>query len=209
MNPPVTAESARRTELRELRLLELVAESPEPLTQRALATRLGVALGLTNLYLKRLVRKGHLKGVNIQANRVRYLITPQGIVEKARLTYAFIDHSLSLYAQARGHLRAALTRLDDHRAARVGIYGTGEAAELIYLTLREHGIEPAAVFSRKGGGTFLGYPVKPIGGEVRTCIDLVVLATLEDPAPLLVELSAMGLPRELLLPLRAERPNAS
>ena len=61
--------------------------------------------GLTNIYLKRLVRKGYIKCVNVQSNRITYLITPRGIAEKARLTYEFMDYSLHLYGEVRQHLR--------------------------------------------------------------------------------------------------------
>ena len=76
---------------RDLQLLEAV-EQDARVTQRTLANKLGIALGLTNLYLKRLVRKGYIKCVNVQSNRITYLITPSGIVEKARLTYEFMPH---------------------------------------------------------------------------------------------------------------------
>ncbi|MEK7714504.1 MAG: winged helix-turn-helix domain-containing protein, partial [candidate division NC10 bacterium] len=49
----------RRVE-RDLEILIAIGED-RPLTQRALAQRLGVALGLANLYLKRLARKGLIK----------------------------------------------------------------------------------------------------------------------------------------------------
>ena len=49
----------RSTE-RELEILTAIGEG-RPLTQRALAQRLGIALGLTNLYLKRLAKKGSIK----------------------------------------------------------------------------------------------------------------------------------------------------
>jgi len=74
---------------RELKVLEAIAED-EQMTQRGLAARLGIALGLTNLYLKRLVRKGYVKCVNVQSNRVLYLITPKGIAEKSRLAYEYM-----------------------------------------------------------------------------------------------------------------------
>ena len=45
---------------RDLEILTAVGEERQ-LTQRALAQRLGVALGLTNLYLKRLGKKGYIK----------------------------------------------------------------------------------------------------------------------------------------------------
>src|SRR5712672_2042575 len=74
---------------RDLKLLEAV-EQDSRVTQRSLATKLGIALGLTNIYLRRLVRKGYIKCVNVQSNRISYLITPRGIAEKARLTYEFL-----------------------------------------------------------------------------------------------------------------------
>ncbi|MEP6891972.1 MAG: winged helix-turn-helix transcriptional regulator, partial [Nitrospirota bacterium] len=64
-------------------------------TQRTLATKLGVALGLTNLYLKRLTHKGYIRVSTIPRSRIRYLLTPQGLSEKARLTYLHMQHSLS------------------------------------------------------------------------------------------------------------------
>jgi hypothetical protein len=73
---------------RELDLLEALSNDTQ-LTQRRLSAKLGVALGLTNLYLKRLVQKGYLKCVNGRANRLRYVITPTGMAEKTRLTYEF------------------------------------------------------------------------------------------------------------------------
>src|ERR1041384_6953123 len=83
---------------RDLKLLEAV-EQDSRVTQRTLATKLGIALGLTNIYLKRLVRKGYIKCVNVQPNRISYLITPRGIAEKARLAYEFMDYSLHLYSE--------------------------------------------------------------------------------------------------------------
>src|SRR6267143_3403460 len=92
---------------RDLKLLEAV-EQDSRVTQRSLSTKLGIALGLTNIYLKRLVRKGYIKCVNVQSNRLTYLITPRGIAEKARLTYEFMDYSMHLYSEVRHHLRGVL-----------------------------------------------------------------------------------------------------
>src|SRR5712691_11614831 len=92
---------------RSLRLLEAIADDSS-ITQRSIAAKLGVALGLANLYLKRLVRKGHVKCVNVRSNRLLYLITPKGISEKTRLTYEFMEYSLWLYKETRRHLHVVL-----------------------------------------------------------------------------------------------------
>ena len=78
---------------RDLQLLEAL-EQESRITQRSLAIRLGIALGLTNLYLKRLIRKGYVKCVTVAPNRLVYSLTPRGMVRKGRLTYEFMKYSL-------------------------------------------------------------------------------------------------------------------
>jgi DNA-binding MarR family transcriptional regulator len=188
-------------EHRELKVLEAITED-ERMTQRGLATRLGIALGLTNLYLKRLVRKGYIKCVNVQSNRVLYLITPKGIAEKTRLTYEFLDYSLKVYREGRRHLKTMLEPYAQQASARIAIYGTGEAAELAYLCLKELGLEPVAVFADAPGPAFFGTPVEPIAACAKQPFDAVIVAMLENPADVLLRLERLGIARDKLVPLR-------
>ena len=189
---------------RDLRLLEAVQQDAH-VTQRTLANRLGIALGLANIYLKRLMRKGYIKCVNVQSNRISYLITPQGIAEKARLTYEFMDYSLHLYREVRQHLRVLVQECAAANR-RVAIYGRGEAAELAYLSLKESGLDPVAVFDQDGGGTFLGMPVRPIAEHSTTDYDVMIVASLEQAAPQLAMLTRHGIAPAKLFPLRREPP---
>ena len=136
---------------RDLKLLEAVDAGLARHAAQPCRRTLGIALGLTNIYLKRLVRKGYIKCVNVQSNRISYLITPRGIAEKARLTYEFMDYSLHLYGEVRQHLRAVLQECAA-AGRRVAIFGRGEAAELAYLSLKEFGLEPVAIFDVESGG---------------------------------------------------------
>ncbi len=187
---------------RDLKMLEAVQQDSR-VTQRGLASQLGIALGLANIYVKRMINKGWIKCVNIQPNRISYLITPRGISEKARLTYEFMDYSLHLYGEVRQHLRAVLT---DCAAAgrRVAISGRGEAAELAYLSLKESGLEPVAVFDKAGGQWFLGMPVRPIAEHTLVEYDLIIVATLDRSGQQMADLLDAGVPREKLFPLRNE-----
>ena len=185
---------------RDLELLEAVSEN-QRITQRTLATRLGIALGLANIYLKRLVRKGFIKCVNVRSNRILYLITPKGLSEKTRLTYEFMEYSLNLYGQVRRHLREVLEPCARNRS-RVAIYGAGEAAELAYLALRELGVEPVAVFDRRDGGVFLGAPVTGVSNADHESYDVLIVATLESGNRAFEELLRGGIPADKLLSLR-------
>ena len=200
----------QRERERDLEILTAIEEGA-PLTQRALAERLGVALGLANLYLKRLARKGYIKIVEFPKKpaarkRLRYLLTPRGMAEKTRLGYEHMTYSLRLYRRARQRLRESLDRLSEGGAKRIALYGTGEAAELAYLTLKELGLEPTGVFANQAKGQFLGLPVRALadlGGEE---FDVVIVATFERPEQPVLEILGRGVPPERVLTLRQPLP---
>ncbi len=191
---------------RDLEILTAIDEG-RPLTQRALAERLGVALGLANLYLKRLARKGCIKIVEFPKKpaarkRLRYLLTPRGVAEKTRLTYEHMAYSLNLYRRARQTLRESLARLADGGAKRIVLYGTGEAAEVAYLTLKELGLEPTGVFAANVDGRFLGFPVRSLAELSAEEFDVVIVATFERPEQSLAELGRLGLAPDRIVTLR-------
>ena len=183
---------------RNLKALEAIA-SDDRVTQRTLANKLGIALGLTNIYLKRLVRKGYVKCVNLQSNRLRYLLTPKGITEKTRLTYEFMEYSLFLYRQVRDQLRSGLQPFVLQDRKRAVIYGTGEAADLAYLSIAEIGLELVAVFDDDGARTFLGHAVRHIDTHAQVEFDLMLVATLDRPDEVLGRLVQLGIEPERLV----------
>jgi DNA-binding MarR family transcriptional regulator len=188
---------------RQLEVLEAVALDGT-ITQRNLSSKLGIALGLTNLYLRRLVSKGYIKCVNLQSNRVRYLITPIGIAEKTRLTYEFMQYSLHLYGEVRRHLRDVLRPLVSAGHDRIAIYGTGEAAELAYLSLKELASEPVAVLSANGEQEFLGMHVMHVRDLPSVDYDRIIVATLDNPDGMIATLVACGIARQKLICLHPE-----
>ena len=64
-------------DVRELEILEKI-ENNGHLTQRDLSKEVGIALGLINHLLKKMVQKGWVKIKNVDARRIKYLITPEG-----------------------------------------------------------------------------------------------------------------------------------
>ena len=170
-------------------------------TQRTLAIKLGVALGLTNLYLKRLVRKGSIKITTIPRNRIRYLLTPQGLVEKSRLTYQYMQYSLSYYRNMRGQLKEMLSSFDGTNGQRVAIYGTNELAELAYLSLREMNIDCVGFIDGGSRESFLSCPVSSPEGIAGWQFDRVLITDIEHAAACEERLVQSGVPREKVLRL--------
>jgi hypothetical protein len=183
---------------RDLRLLEAI-EQEATVTQRTLALRLGIALGLTNLYLRRLIRKGYVKCVTVAPNRLVYMVTPRGLARKARLTFEFMKYSLDFYRDARQHIRQSLVEMADRR--RIAIYGTGDVAELVYLLVKQMGLEPVAVFDDTPDGAFLGLPVLPVRDHASVAYDVVIVTALDRPGATRKRLAAAGVPDDKMLML--------
>jgi DNA-binding MarR family transcriptional regulator len=189
-------------ELRTLKLLEELEKDHAP-SQRDLARTLDVSLGLVNSFLKRLVSKGYFKVTTIPKNRVRYILTPKGAAEKTRLTLEYIQYSLQFYKSARANLQALFHELAESGARRVALYGTGDLAEIVYITLKEAGMELVGVADEaRAGKRFLGHTVLPAPGLAGLPVDRIVLATL-DPEGATARLESAGVPVQKLVRVRA------
>ena len=185
---------------RDLLLLSEV-ERDAGVTQRSLSLTLGVALGLTNLYLKRLACKGYIKITTLPRNRIRYLLTPQGFTEKSRLTYLYMQYSLSYYRVMRTRLKEMMSTLDGSHGQRVVIYGTTELAELAYLSLREMNVDCVGFIDGSSRKSFLSCPVSSPDKIADWHFDRVLITDLEHAAACEEQLVQSGVPREKVLRL--------
>jgi EPS-associated MarR family transcriptional regulator len=75
------------------------------LSQRELAARLGVSLGRTNYLVRALIGKGLVKARRFKNARnklaYRYALTPEGVLEKVRVTRRFLEAKVLEYEALR------------------------------------------------------------------------------------------------------------
>ncbi|MBI4354268.1 MAG: winged helix-turn-helix transcriptional regulator [Candidatus Omnitrophica bacterium] len=191
----------KQSTYRDMHLLNEVTNSPDA-TQRELSQRIGAALGLTNLMLRRLAKKGYIKITGTKRSRIRYLITPQGILEKSRLTYEFIHYSLQLYGRVRSFLREQLTQVAKAGHRRIVLCGTNELAEIAFLTIHEMGLELVGVVDdAPSRQQFLGRSVRSVAEIGAFAYDRMVVASLRWGDGGLDRLAALGVPMERLIVL--------
>tara|TARA_B100001971_G_C18185684_1_gene535457 strand:- start:123 stop:827 length:705 start_codon:yes stop_codon:yes gene_type:complete len=120
-------------------------DGEESLSQRGLAVRLNIALGLTNAYLKRCVRMGLVKVRRTPSNRYAYYLTPKGFGEKSRLTANYLFRSFDFYRKARNQCDQLLGEAADSGLCRVALVGAGELAEIALLCALQHEVEVVGV----------------------------------------------------------------
>ncbi len=127
-----------------LGLLDAVHEN-SAISQRSLASELGIALGLTNAYLRRCVRRGWVKVREAPANRYIYYLTPKGFAEKSRLTARYLTSSFGFYRRARAQCDELFEQCVHQGWRRVALYGMGDLAEIAMLCAMVHPVEIAGV----------------------------------------------------------------
>ena len=92
----------------QLDILRKVEKKPNS-TQRELAKELGFSLGKFNYCIKALQQKGFIKIKNFKRNPKKinylYVLTPQGIAEKTKLTLNFMKRKISEYDELKKELK--------------------------------------------------------------------------------------------------------
>ncbi len=163
-------QATKSTEVEQTRivlgLLEYVERGGEQ-SQRRLASELGVALGLVNLYVRRCMHKGLVKVRHAPARRYAYYLTPQGFAEKSRLTVEYMSHSLSLFRRAKADCTAAFAAAREHGHARMALLGRSDLAEIAMICALDTGMSIVAVIdSVVAGPPLAGVPVAASLDEV-------------------------------------------
>jgi len=151
-----------------LDLLDALEQDSAP-SQRNLAKKIGIALGLTNGILKRAVRKGLVKIRSAPAKRYAYYVTPSGFAEKSRLVAEYLSTSLSFFRQAREEYEDLFSTLAAKGCKKAVLFGTGELAEIAILSARQEDFEVAGVIDVGGNQSqFVGLQIFP---SVQSALD--------------------------------------
>jgi len=183
-------------DLRTLQLLEEIERSSTP-SQRDLAKKLNISLGLVNSFIKRLAHKGYFKVATIPKNRVKYILTPKGAAEKTQLTYEYIQYSYRYFKEARQKLKRLFESLDEMGVRRIAFYGTGDFAEIAYISLKDTSLELVAmVDDRQKGDTFFGRNI--VSHETFRLFDFdrILITAVEQREQIYEKIVKSGVPKE-------------
>ncbi len=161
-----------------LRLLSAI-EGDQSVTQRSLALRFGVAVGLVNGYVKRCMRKGLVKAQQVPTKRYAYFLTPKGFAEKSRLIAEYLSNSLAFYRRARSQYAECLAICHARGWTRVALVGEGDLAEIATLAAIDAPVRPAQIIAPGcNQETVVGLPASGSLTDARD-FDAVVLADME------------------------------
>jgi len=188
-------------DIRYLQILEEIENSYSP-SQRDLARKLNISLGLVNSFIKRLAKKGYVKVTTIPKNRVKYILTPQGFAEKSRLTYEFIQYSLRFYKKALVNIQDLLNEFERIGITKVVFYGANDLAEIAYISMKATNITLVGVIDdSKKGKNFQGYTVKSLSELGALDFDRIIITSLDSKEAIYTALIEKKIPKGRIVTL--------
>jgi hypothetical protein len=146
--------------MRDLQLSEEM-ERNSKVSQRELSHKYGIALGVTNACIKRMVRRGLIRLKGIPPRKIAYYITPKAFVEKTNLALRFFSYNIRHYSEMKQQIGKKLIEMQNRGVKRVAFYGLGDEMEVAYVTLQSLEMKLVGIVDdgRNWGGRVLGYKV--------------------------------------------------
>lgn len=201
-----------RSDLEYDRKVLRVLASGQRVTQRSLSAELGVALGLTNLLIRRLVGKGYVKMSKMDTRHVRYLMTPAGWEALAHATRQSLENTVHLYTETREHIRSSLAAISERCNSmkggekRVVFYGAGDVAEIAYVSLQTTDLTLIGMIDDTRTGRFFHLTISPadqLSPETLGPLpyDHLIVTSLRHADAIRAKLSDRGIPPERVFTL--------
>lgn len=200
--PQESARPSPASSLEEARIVLGIFEAVEAgrlHSQRHLSAELGIALGLANAYVKRLVRKGLMKVSEVPARRYAYYLTPTGFAEKSRLTAEYLSYSFGFFRQARIDCALVFDEARRRGWSRVVLVGQSEIAEVAALCALDSDINVAAIVEPGANRSrFVGVPVQARFDLLPSEVDgAIICAIRETQSVVAATVAAFGATRVL------------
>ncbi len=183
---------------RSLQILDELSNN-DSLTQRDLSSRLGIALGLVNSYVKNLVKKGYVTVKAIPPKRYTYYLTPKGFTEKTRLTFHLLQDYTRIYREAKNNLKKVFKEMQNNGMQKVIFAGTDEVADIAYITLQETKMEFSGVVDDGNAGKkFFNSEIKPFSKIKDMKYDCILITSYAQKDVIYKELLKSGIAKNTI-----------
>jgi DNA-binding MarR family transcriptional regulator len=104
--------------------------------QRDIATKTGISLGLTNLIIKRLIKKGYIKAKQLNRRKIHYILTPKGFKEKAKKSYNFVVKTIEMVGLIKNKIQELIVQQVKDGATNFVIIGNNELADIAEIVFK-------------------------------------------------------------------------
>ncbi len=111
------------------------------ISQRELAKKSDLSLGMTNMILKRLLKRGWLTAQQVNIRKVRYLMTNEGINELSRRSYHYFKKTIKNVVKFKDAMDAMVSGAKRAGHTCVLLVGKSDLDFIIEHACERHGLE--------------------------------------------------------------------
>ena len=165
-------------ELRTLTLFNTVENSPD-INQRKLSRELDISLGLTNTYFQRVLKKGWIRAKQVKPRRWLYFLTPQGAMEKSRLSLSYMHRTLESFRELKNKGDEHLCILHEKGVSGIHLCGEDDLTEILSFCFTGFKIELLSLILEKNLLAEVGQNKEPKFPELKSG-ELIMVASLEN-----------------------------
>ena len=174
-------------------------DADSSVTQRSLASELGIALGLTNSYLKKCIDKGLVKIKQVPANRYAYYLTPRGFSEKSRLTAEYLQASFSFYRRAKKDFTNIMRICSEKNMLDIILSDQSELAEIALIISLNTNVNLLGIIGDSSKNNINGIPIKE-NIKFFKKFDKVIITNIDDSKSRYEELSKVVSIDKIIIP---------
>ncbi len=119
----------------ELKIIEEISKK-KSLTQRDISQNTNLSLGSVNLIIKRLIKRGFVKTVNLNPKKIDYILTSEGFSQKAKKSYQYVLKTIDLVKAVREEIAKIILEEFNQGQKKFVILGDDDLADIIELALK-------------------------------------------------------------------------
>ena len=200
MNSSKKFENAKDITEKEITLTLLKnIENKQKVTQKSIATKLGIAVGLVNVYIKRCIKKGWLKVQNIPPRRYAYYLTPEGFAKKTQLTADYLAHSFTFFRSSKKICSELLEECEKKKYKNIALVGFSELTEIALLVARDYDVKVQCVISDDDKKNFFNLKICNFN-NVPKYIDAVLFTEINNSEKIYKKINSLNKNIEILVP---------
>lgn len=109
----------------------------EKVTQRELSRKLGVSVSTVNLLMNKMIREGLIKMTQVSQKQVLYMLTPAGMMEKAKKTVNYLKIHYKAIYETKEKIKNVLDNLSNEHDIIFILIKNDEMSEIITLAVQE------------------------------------------------------------------------
>jgi len=169
-------------EIRELSLLQELERNPV-VSQRGLSERFGIALGVTNACLKRMVLNGWIRTGGGDGHRPGYYLTPKGLSEKSKLSLRIAFWRVQHYSTLKEMMGKIFLQMERDKIERIVFYGVSAEMEVAYIALQERNLKLVGIVEDDDlwkSRIILGYELEPVSRVLALKPDCILITSLTE-----------------------------